>query len=151
MNPTPNETIAGIVRILRDTVSPSVADAHAQAQLTQAIAVLRALDAEDPIDAMRAHAAELDRLLDEATTWAAADGQRAPLLATLRQRPAGATGAQGFADVNARHKAVRRTLTAFIDTLAAWRLEHGTADNEALLRSIGSALAAPATPRQTQP
>jgi hypothetical protein len=40
MRPTPSETIAGIGRILRETVAPAVDDPHARAQLQQIMTVL---------------------------------------------------------------------------------------------------------------
>ncbi len=139
MRPMPEELVAGVVRILRDTVAPSVADAHARSQLAQAIAVLRTLDAHETGAAVRAADAALRSVIDACSAWLQRDESRVAQFAPIVAIPAGPD--EALAEVSDRYESNRAALEAFLATLEEWRAAHGTATSDEILRVIGAHLA----------
>jgi hypothetical protein len=140
MRPTPSETIAGIVRILRETVAPALDDAHARAQLQQIMTVLGQLRVEDPAADLAADNERLHRLLGQCADWATADGHRRGAFAiaiAIGEPPTATT----FTAAHATNRAYRRELEVFLTELRAWRGTHGPEDSAALVEAIGRALA----------
>ena len=138
MRPTPPETIAGIVRILRETVAPAVDDPHARAQLQQIVTVLGQLRVEDPAADLAAENERLHRLLDRCADWAGADGQRRGAFGLAGvESPAATT----LAIAHATNSTYRRELEEFLTELRAWRSTYGREDSDALVEAIGHELA----------
>ena len=103
MRPTPDEVIAGVVRILRDTVAPAVDDDHARVQLAQVISVLRGLDAGNTVRDVAARDAEVVALLTECDGWVAAEPDRAAFFGGIdiaRTGPRSDADGAGFAELN---------------------------------------------------
>ena len=148
MRPTVQESLAGVVRILRGTVAPNVDDAHAQAQLRQAIRVLEQLPADPPAQV----AAELDAMQEITAAcrdWIAATDDRAGFTPLDTVEPAGdrtedpAIASVPTTNLEKRVEDVRNSLEQFLVELRQWRATNGTASSEEIFARIGTGLAEP--------
>jgi hypothetical protein len=137
MRPTPAETIDGVVRILRETVAPAVADPHARTQLQQVMIVLGQMEANDPAAQLADVNERRARVLDRCRDWAEADAARTghftPITTTAPVGPA-------FDDQQSVDVAQRGVLETFILELRSWRRVQGSADSDDLLHLIGTHL-----------
>lgn len=135
MRPTPNETVDGIVRILRETVTPAVGDAHAATQLRQIISVLSQHGWNDPAAALREADAALRTVLQQCSTWIAADQAR-----TFTEIISAPATTHDYDSQAASHEANRSALAAFITELREWRRINGPDSSAALFEAIGEQL-----------
>jgi hypothetical protein len=132
VRPTPEETIAGIRRILRDVVEPEVTSEYARARLREVRAALAQTDWNDTALRVRAEAETQRAALAEINTWAAADPTRA---AVAREVPSLPAGPAPYAELSARHTEIATALASAVEELARWCTEHPSDTDAHALRS----------------
>ncbi|CAA0129968.1 Uncharacterised protein [Mycolicibacterium vanbaalenii] len=69
MRPLPSELIAGIRKILADTIAPELSSDHTRARLAEIRAVLAQIDWDDGAFALKSQAAALAACLTESGSW----------------------------------------------------------------------------------
>ena len=142
------ESLAGVVRILRGTVAPNVDDGHAQTQLRQAIRVIEQLPA-DPHSQAVAELDAMQEITEACRDWIAATDERAGFTPLDTVEPDGdraedpATASAPTATLEKRVEDVRSSLEQFLVELRRWRATNGTASSEEIFARIGTGLAEP--------
>lgn len=157
MRPTPAEVIAGVRRILKDVVEPSVSSGYARSALDQVRAVLAQVDWNDASTTLAGEADELIALSARAVEWIGvsdARGERFAEAADRLGRLAATTQSptERFEVRNARVDDLSRALVAFHAELQEWELAPGRVGARALrdraaLRPDGVTGAARSAPR----
>lgn len=121
MRPTPNELIAGIRSLLRDSIGSHLQDPAAAADLKKVMSVLRDVDWNEAGFALLAENRELVRLLDEIKCWVSGLPSGAPVFAGLLQEMPACTGrpeARTFAEAIDVNQTCRSLLGDFVDLIS---------------------------------
>lgn len=138
MRPLPSEVIAGVRRILKETIEPELRSGHARSRLAEVRAVLKQVDWDDAAFALAARNRALAEVLDRIAAWRATDPAReAAVPACQVQLP----GEDRFAAHQEAYLALASASVSLVDPLADWCASHPT-DDEAreLRRSLLTAL-----------
>ena len=83
MRPLPSELIAGIRKILADTIAPELSSDHARSRLAEIRAVLAQIDWDDGAFVLKSQAAALADCLTASGPWAPAALPQPPATETL--------------------------------------------------------------------
>lgn len=123
MRPTPQEIVTGAIRVLTQTVAPTVGDDYAANRLREVCAVLGQIDWDNAAAAVAADNRVAETLLSKWCDWVDADTSRAT--ATQRATVAdlltdSAKGAVTFTDLNERNAELRRTVVDAAEAVTAW-------------------------------
>lgn len=126
MRPLPSEVIAGVRRILKETIEPELSSGHARSRLAEVRAVLNQVDWDDAAFALAARNRALADALDRVATWRAGDPAReAAVPACHVQLP----GEDRFAAHQEAYLALSSAIVSLVDPLSDWCASH-PADDE---------------------
>ncbi len=121
MRPLPSEVIAGVRRILKETIAPELTSGHARSRLDEVRAVLAQVDWDDAGFALAARNRVLYHALERIEEWRTADPVRSRAFPPL-------TVSVSPEDRMAAHQAAYRELAAAavaaVDPLADWLTDH---------------------------
>jgi len=76
MKPLPSEVIAGVRRILKETIEPELSSEHARSRLEEVRAVLAQVDWDDAAFTLAVRNRSLAGVLDEVNRWRAREPER---------------------------------------------------------------------------
>ncbi len=121
MRPLPSEVIAGVRRILKETIAPELTSDHARSRLAEVRAVLAQVDWDDAGFALAARNRVLRDALERIEEWRTADPARTrafpPL--TVRVSPEDRMTAHQVA-----YRDLAAAAVATVDPLADWLAGH---------------------------
>jgi hypothetical protein len=127
MRPLPSEVIAGVRRILKDTIEPELVSGHARSRLVEVRAVLAQVDWDDAGFTAAARNRALAGALGEIAGWRAKDPVRTAAIPTIEV-------VLPDRDTLAAHQAAYERLAAaavaVVEPLETWLSEH-PADEQA--------------------
>lgn len=127
MRPLPSEVIAGVRRILKDTIEPELVSGHARSRLVEVRAVLAQLDWDDAAFTLAARNRALAGALGEIAAWRAAEPARSAAIPdTEVVRPEQET----LAAHQAAYVLLAAAAVALVEPLETWLSEH-PADEQA--------------------
>ncbi len=121
MKPLPSEVIAGIRRILKETIEPELTSGHAKSRLGEIRAVLAQVDWDDAGFALAARNRAIAEVLGRIAEWRGGDGERMAAIPTLAvSLPDG----EGMAAHQAAYQALSAAVVTLVDPLQDWLARH---------------------------
>lgn len=121
MRPLPSEVIAGVRRILKETIEPELTSAHARARIGEVRAVLAQVDWDDAAFALAARTHDLARVLGRISEWRVADPVRR---AAFPPVTVVAAEEETLAAHQAAYERLAAAAAAVVEPLATWVTEH---------------------------
>jgi hypothetical protein len=130
MRPTPQETISGISRILKNTIEPHLTDEHALNRLREIRSVLAQIDWNDAPMKLGRETEAVAALLQDWRAWADADDARSSAFVTQRAQidellavPDGSSHYEPFAALEARHARYTHMVVEVSTATSRWSRE----------------------------
>lgn len=121
MRPLPSEVIAGVRRILKDTIEPELVSGHAKSRLGEVRAVLAQVDWDDAGFTLAARNQALADALGEIAGWRASDPARSAAIPDIEVvRPEQET----LAAHQAAYELLAATAVTLVDPLETWLTEY---------------------------
>jgi len=131
VRPLPSEVIAGVRRILKETIEPELTSGHALSRLREVRAVLAQVDWDDAGFTLAARNRALAAALAEVAAWRAEDQARVaafPAVDVVLTEPETLAGHQ------AGYEQLARAAVALVDPLESWLAQHPDDQRASTLR-----------------
>lgn len=138
MRPLPSEVIAGVRRILKETIEPELSSGHAKSRLAEVRAVLAQVDWDDTAFTLAARNRDLAEVLGQVERWRASSPVREAAIPACAARLPDEDRLAAHQDA---YLGLAGTIVVLLDPLQDWLSCHPD-DVEArdLLRALLSAL-----------
>jgi hypothetical protein len=121
VKPLPSEVIAGVRRILKETIAPELTSGHARSRLEEVRAVLAQVDWDDVAFALAARNRELADALERIEAWRTADPVRSDVIPALDAR---LPREDRLASHQAAYQELAAAAVALVDPIADWLAAH---------------------------
>ncbi|KOS58197.1 hypothetical protein [Rhodococcus rhodochrous] len=121
MRPLPSEIIAGVRRILKESIEPELASGHARAKLREVRAVLAQVDWDDAGFVLSARNRSLTDALREIESWRVEDSVRSAMLPESAVVP---PAADCLAAHQACYEQLAASAVALVEPLSDWIAAH---------------------------
>ncbi|MBH0119530.1 hypothetical protein I0Q12_08345 [Rhodococcus sp. CX] len=131
MRPLPSEIIAGIRRILKESIEPELTSGHARSRLEEVRAVLAQMDWDDFGFTLASRNRALAGVLEEIQAWRVADPARSTVIPDVA---AALPGHDRLAAHQSCFEELAGSVVALVDPLGDWVTAHPEDSDAARLR-----------------